>query len=241
MSANDPQGVLYALVSALLGGIGGALLNNLFTRKKTRAEVEKLKLDSEKLRLEIDKMISASVNYQLSSTPEHIVYNTSGREIGFDFKGYEDFIWGKIDGKDVPISKKGEGTSSFDNGILNIQRTNTDGRYAVELHSYMYDGTEKRVIPKNDLIEGQRQIRVSFEAKIVVGSHKLKFVFRHPKTYEWFAYGEKRIIEETWVPFSLYFLVPSREDSHLRIDDMEVSQAPSSIQIRNLILAEKPT
>jgi len=36
-----------------------------------------------------------------------------------------------------------------------------------------------------------------------------------------------------------YMLFSPREDCQLRLDDIEVSAVPSSIQIRNLVLTEK--
>jgi hypothetical protein len=61
---------------------------------------------------------------------------------------------------------KGTGTLNFANGILNLQRSNVDGRYEITLHAYVFSDSEKDLIPKDDLIAGQRRFRNSWEAKV---------------------------------------------------------------------------
>lgn len=242
MNNADKLNILNLLLSGLLSGIVVAILNYLLTRRKTKAEIEKLELEAEKIRMEIRNNavnLSASVSYQLSNKTEQVIYSSNDRDIGFDFKGNEGQIWGTVDGKDIPMTPKGMGTLKIDNGILSIQRANTDGRYEAHLQTYLYGGSEKQFIPQDDLIEGERRMKISFEAKVVGGEHTLKFLFKGTKSGKWLAYGEKRIVENSWTLHNMYFSVRPNEDCQLRIDDQEVSGAPSSIQIRNFVLTEK--
>ena len=72
-------------------------------------------------------------------------------------------------------------------GIVNVQRRNTDGRYEIWLQQYSYGGSEVSEIPGNDLITGKRKIRVSCEAKVVGGSHVLRFILIRNEDKKWIA------------------------------------------------------
>lgn len=246
MNANESASIINLLLSGLVSGVVVAIVTYLLTRGKTKAETQKLLFEAEKLRLEAEKIRKelstnvesiASSSYQLSTTSERVIYDSKGRDIGYDFKGVEGYIYKNVDGKDVPVTPKGLGTLSFDNGILNLKRKNTEGRYEMWLQTYSYG--EEQVIPQDDLIGGQRRLRINCEAKVVGGEHTLKFVFKGKDSGKWLAQKETRISEEKWTSLTMYFLVAPNEDCRLRIDDQEVSQAPSSIQIRNFILTEK--
>jgi hypothetical protein len=250
MSESNAFNIINTLLAGLLSGVVVAVLNYVFTRRKLIAEAKKAEVETEKISLEIDKLrlelrqntedISATINYQLPSISESIIYDSQNRDIGFDFEGKEAIIWKKIDGKDTPTTERAKGSIDFlEGGILNIQRINEDGRYSVWLLSYLYDGDEKPLIPADDLSVGQRKLRISFEAKVVGAEHTLKFVLKNLKTNRWIAHEDKRITENTWLPFKIYFQISPNEEVRLRIDDQDVSKAPSSIQIRNIVLAER--
>jgi hypothetical protein len=244
MTQGDPSVWPVLLLSGVVSGVLVAILNFLFTRSKTKAETEKLRLEAQKLRDEMrtsTENLAASVTYQLSNKAERLIYSSVNSDTGFDFKGSEGYIWGPKDkdGKSVPITAKGLGELKFDKGILNIQRTNTDGRYELYLQTYLCDGTTQPFLPKDELRGDVRRMKVTFDAKVVGGEHTLKIVFRNPKTYDWLANGQKRIVENSWVSHTMYLQVSPSQDCQLRIDDQEVSQAPSSVQIRNFTLTEK--
>lgn len=247
------------LLSGLVSGVVVAVLNYVLTRSKTQAETRKILAETDKFLLETQKIrkeltsstesitaatseisvVAATASYQLSGGTERVVYETKNRDIGYDFKGVEQKIFKRIDGKDVAVSPRGLGTLSFDKGVLNVQRTNTEGRYDIWLRTYCFDNEEKQVIPQDDLIDRQRKMRISCEVKTIGGEHSLKFVFRGEKSGAWLAQEEVRVSEEQWTFITNYFLVSAKEDCVLRIQDQSVSHAPSSIQIRNLTLAEK--
>jgi len=74
-------------------------------------------------------------------------------------------------------STKGEGTVRVEDGVLTLQRSNTDERYELWLERYFYKGTEHKKIPKDELISGDRQICVTCEAK-ASWDHTLRFTLR---------------------------------------------------------------
>lgn len=50
--------IMVALISSVIGGFLVAIVNHLFTRKKTEAETEKMRAEAEKLRAEAEKIKS---------------------------------------------------------------------------------------------------------------------------------------------------------------------------------------
>jgi hypothetical protein len=248
MDATQSPSFANLLLPGLISGVVVAVVGYFLTRGKTKAETKKLEVESEKIRLESEKIRKelssnvesiASASYQLAASSERIIYDSKGRDVGFDFKGIEGYVWKNIDGKDVRVTPQGKGTLSFESGILNLKRTNVDGRYEIWLHTYIFNSSERDDIPQDELIGVQRRIRLSCEVKVIGGGHTLKFVFKGKETGKWLAQGERRITEEKWVSLTMYFLVSPKEECRLRIDDFEVSLVPSSLQIRNLVLAEK--
>jgi hypothetical protein len=244
--------IVAALISGVLSGIIVAILNYFLTKKKTEAEVRKFEAETEKVRLEIQQIgleftksaenVAATVNYQLAKTAEQIIYSSKQRQPGHDFSGAGNQIWTRVGDKHEPVTPKGEGTLSFEEGgIINLQRTNTKGRFEIWLQSYTYGGREDRLIIPNNTISGLRSLRVSCEAKVLGAEHTLKFVLKNEKTNKWLASEERRITLDTWTLIEIYFRVSPSEECRLRIDDQDVSQAPSSIQLRNIEMAERAT
>jgi hypothetical protein len=172
--------------------------------------------------------------------PEKLLYSSVGRDLGFDFKGSPAQLWQNIDGRDQPVSGFGKGSLEFEEGqILNIQRSNDDGKYEVWLNVYLYDGGERTSVARHDLATGLRRFRVDCEAKAVGAEHTLRFILRSDLTRKWVANDERTVTTNAWTPIKVYFQVPPADEFRLRIDDLNVSRAPSSIQIRNLKLIER--
>jgi len=234
--------VLPALITGLLGGVLGGLINNLFTYKKTKAEVKKLEAEAKEINLRIDNVsrISASIGFKSSDTAERVVYDSTQEGIGYGFpKGFGDYVWKRVDGKDARIGGRAVGSLTVEDGkVLTINRENSEGRFQVWLERYSYDGEIIKQIPKEPTLN-QRIFRLGLEARIVGGSHKLKFVFKNEEDNTWPASTEIKVTEEAWTKFDLYFPVSPMEKCRLRIDDVDVTKAPSRVQIRNIVLAEK--
>lgn len=238
-SVNMLNLVLSAIVSS---GVVVALLTYWLTRRKTRAETQKTELEAEKLRRELNQGlqgIPASVSYELNKTAERTLYQMADRNPGYDFRAVGGQLWKQVDGKDVPASAKAIGLLTFESGVLNIQRTNKEGQYEVWLEKYIYDGNEKSVIPKNDLVEGKIGIRLACEVKVMGGEHTLRFVLKGKQSRKWLASKERRVTEDRWTRVEEYMIFSPAEDCQVRLDDVDVSAVPSSMQIRNLVLTEK--
>ena len=241
-----PQANIYtllgALISGVLSGVIVAVLSYLLTRRKTLAEIKFIEAQYEKIKRELNQSvdnISSAVTYKIAGSAERIIYDSTGRDVGYDFQGSEAQIWERIDGVDRPVSGFGRGQLSLEKGVLNIQRSNTEGRFEVWLQAYFFDGHQLQSIPGNDLISGLRGIRIGFEAKAVGASHTLRVLLKNEKSNRWLDDESRTISSNSWTPIAIYFQIPPADQCRLRIDDLDVTDTPSSVQIRNLVLAER--
>lgn len=66
-----PVEIAVALVSAVISGFLVAIVNHLFTRKKTEAEAEKMRAEAEKLRAETEK-IKSEISKASSETKDAV-------------------------------------------------------------------------------------------------------------------------------------------------------------------------
>lgn len=222
--------------TALIGALGAAALAFLtyfLTKRKTDAEVAKLNAETDKIRKELEE--SKAEDYASANANEQIIYDSRRMDPPFDFKGRGNYIY--VEHKKT--GKEGAGELNFEERILSIKRTNTDGRFSVWLERYSYKGRDNAVLPKNELISGRRKVRVSCEAKVMNGSHALRFIFKDEEADKWVAHEKRQITSDTWTPLNLYFKFPATANVRLRIDDVDVSSAPSSVQMQNIVLAEK--
>lgn len=185
------------------------------------------------LKAEDDRRDRASIS---STVAEQILYDMSQGHDPFDFKGVE----GRRYIGDKPTGPKGLGRLTIEpNGVLNLQRENTEGRFEIHLCRYRYGDSEQTMVPKNELVSGERKLRVSCEAKVIGGEHTLRFVLKNPDNLGGLPYENVRVASNEWTPIDVYFQCTPSVGFFLRIDDQDVSQVPSSVQIRELVVAEK--
>jgi hypothetical protein len=240
MPDGNTSGLWSALLSGVLSGVLVSVLGYVFTKRKTSAEIAKLEAETKKIQRELEN-IPMAVSFGLSASTERIIYDSAGRDVGFDFKGADAQLWEVIDGKDQPVSDFGRGALKFETGgVLSIQRFNTVGRYEVWLERYFLEGKELLTIRPNELMTGHRGFRLSFEAKVIGGEHTLRILLKNEKSNKWVGREQRSTVTtNSWTPIKVYFQIPPTEECRLRLDDLDVLHAPSSIQIRNLLLAEK--
>jgi len=153
---------------------------------------------------------------------------------GADFSGQGERFYGEP--KERP---KGAGALRIEGGVLNIQRTNTAGRFRVTLLRYVYGDIAREYIPKNDLIAGKRVLRLTCEGKAVGGSHTAVLVLKSKRDGSWLASHDHTFFRNEWEQAEAYLRIAPNEDCYLVLDDQAVSQSNSSLQLRNLVLTEK--
>jgi hypothetical protein len=224
-------GAIYvSLLSALFGGLAVAVVNHLFARRKTQAEIGKLKAEQREIELRAAKLESemenaiAEVKYAASASRERVIYDATVELDRHDFRAAE-----RGDGK---------GYFAMEDGVLSVRRTNTEGRFELRLERYLYNG-ERDYIPRNEWIAGSRKLRVSCQAKSVGGAHTLDFVLRQNGGSPRLATGTSTVDRNEWTSIDHYFQVPPSEECRLYIYDIGVAKPESSVQLRNLVIAER--
>jgi hypothetical protein len=232
-------------ISGLTSGLLVAIFNFILSKRKVNAEIKKMEAETLKIQLEASKINKellsniegfASATYNLPKASEWIIYDSAkSKAIGYDFKGKEGKLYNQ---HNKAISDFGTGTLDIENDVLILRRTNTIGRFELWLQTYIWKNQQTQFLPKNELLEGKKRIRVSFEIMTNGVEHTLRFVFKSIESENWMGHTERKFKENIWVPVNLYFLISPKENCQLRIDDMDINSAPSSIRIRNFILAE---
>jgi hypothetical protein len=221
--------------SGLISGVVVAVASHLLTRKKTAAEIEKLTAEAELTRAQTkqitDKVtnLSDKVGYTLpdfTATNESILYNSHDSDT-FDYR--------------IVRLEKAEGELEVKDGILSIRRGNNSGTLQVWLESYHYEGRVRKLLPKNESISGDRKLRVSGEVKTVGGEHTIVFIVKAEMAPvgEHLAEKRLRVTSNEWMSIDGYFRFPPDVNCQLRIDNRSVSAVGSSLQIRNLVVAER--
>jgi len=173
--------------------------------------------------------LSDKVGYSLpdvTASNESILCNSHDSD-SFDFR--------------VVSVDKAEGELEVKDGVLSIRRGSGLGTWQMWLESYQYEGRVQKVLPRNERISGDRKLRVSGEVKAVGGEHTILLIIKAEKTPLGVHLAEKRlrVTSNEWMPIDTYFRLPPNLSCHLRIDDRSVSAPGSSLQIRNLVVAER--
>lgn len=171
---------------------------------------------------------------------EIIIYSSeNSRLLGHDFTGKGTQLW---DGKEHS-GRHGHGELTFigeKKNIINLLRTNNGGKYELGLRRYNYNGQSSNMLPGNFAISGKRSLRVTGEAKVSGGSHRLAIRWNPPKGGYRLDVKEITVASDFWIPFDEYFKVNADKDCYLRIDDhYETGATPSALQLRRIVVTEE--
>lgn len=231
--AADVTTILLSLGSSVIT----AGITTLINSSKTKAEVAKIKAETDQIIL-ATKNLSTQVSSAMAPTSFDEVYYNGSNISQFDFdiekkKEYDDST-----GKE--IGDKASGNFSIINNMINIERTNTQGRFNVTLKNYIIENNSQEFIKSNPSISQQRKIQISCEVKSLSKiKHTLNFVLREVETYAWLAKETVEVTKNEWAIVNAYLRVSPDKNFRLKIYDRFVGYAPSSIQIRNLKVIEK--
>lgn len=83
------------------------------------------------------------------------------------------------------------------------------------------------------------QMKLSCHAKSIGGAHTLIFIFKSDDNKRNLDLKEHRVFSSNWEKVEFAFSIDTNYLSYLRIDDLNVSKAPNSVQIKDLVLLEK--
>jgi len=166
---------------------------------------------------------------------EEILFDSRKSLYASDVTGKPGQVWRKEGAPQA--TTKGLGTLRIEDGVLNLHRSNIDEQYELWFERYSYKGREYKKLPKDTLISGNREIHISCEAKASC-DHVLRFTLRDFEQSPVDA-KEVQITSNEWTPIDMTLSILPYHESQVSIFDRHVSKAPSSIQIRNLVIAQK--
>jgi len=167
---------------------------------------------------------------------EEIVYDGRAFVDANDFTGNGALAWDYVAHRFA--DGKGEGSHEIKDNVITISRSNTAGRYELYLKRFVFDGVNCITVPVNTT-QDIRRLRLTGEVKKETASHLLRFVFKGEESKEVLDEKDYVAFSPDWEKIELHFWVSAKEASIFRIDDLSVLEAPSAVQIRNLVLMEK--
>jgi hypothetical protein len=219
--------IVTALITSIIGGSLVAIVNHILTRKKTEAEIEKLKAETKKILAEAEKIssdakhvVSQTSYYDSTEINEVIIYD--GRQ---NFQGYNfDTRW--------------SGDYNIQQGVIIISGTGA----SFDLRSYSYNDREYRHIPRNELIPGYRKLRASCELKVINASYEFRLYLREDPDLTEESIDDRvvNVTETQWKKEEFYFRAPPDKNYILAILADRIS-GDGSLQVRNLVLTERIT
>ena len=145
-------------------------------------------------------------------------------------------VW--IDNKEV--GEQAVGKLDIKEGVLNLRRTNKDGRFIIRILEYYNNNIAGKFIKSNVNLEGDRRILVSFKAKIIGGSHSIRIVCTKKDSHLWVHKANFKFIIESkeYQEFNQILKVPASEDFNIRMENIEVENLQSSVQIKDFMVKE---
>jgi hypothetical protein len=149
------------------------------------------------------------------------------------FRGKESYVYKKKE----RVGERAQGSLSIGNeGLLTINRSNNAGRYEIHLRP---EGPEQPSFSKGADPPPPRSLHISCDIRATNATRKVRFVAKDEENEKWLASETRRVDPGDWSTIDFYLWVDATQDFLFRIDDEEVSEAPSTLSIRNLKIVEE--
>ncbi|MBI3150943.1 MAG: hypothetical protein HYZ21_02315 [Chloroflexi bacterium] len=221
---------LIAFLSSAFGGLVVAVINHLFTRKKTEAETKKLEAEIDKLKAETQKTLAETK--RISSDTKHALSEANYQDSA---KINETVLYdGKqnFHGYDIQ-SDLFEYTIQQEVIVIHAEEA------YLELRTYIYKGKESTFIPKDELISGYRKFHISCDAKVISASYEVNIFMMEEPDLEGHSVDDRRItVKDTeWSKIDFYLRAFPNKGYVVNIGVERIS-GNGSIQIKNLVVTE---
>lgn len=158
------------------------------------------------------------------------------------FRGYPNSFWTGKGSESKPSSPIAEGSLTIEpGGVLVIARTSTQGCFELQLYEHGSHGPKsvRKVFPASEHTQDDRRLWIHCEARTDGATHGMRFVLKNEATESPLA-SEKRVVTNTdWIEFDIYLRIDPTLNFWFRIDNEEVSSAPSALRLRNIVLRER--
>ena len=169
---------------------------------------------------------------------ERVVYNGLWRISPADVRGESELV--HLEGK--PVGEKAQGQLAVRKNVIHISRTNGDGRFHVFLERLGTGNNRSRLLEPT-IEHSRRHLIFRFRARVSEGTHVLRAAAHEVdadlKTFELLGDARQQITTK-WRPYEMSLSFDASRRAYLRIDDQEVTKAPSAVFIRSLQVTEVP-
>ncbi len=233
--------ILSLVIPSLLGITGGlvsAWVSHRLRRNEILAQVELLKAQVDKTHAEADqiraqvKNVSAAVTFTSTTSAGRILYDATRGFDGFDYEG------DPFGGAEGSLARITDG--ELKDGILSLERRTAAGIYRIVFKSYLVDGDSAAYMPAGPA-GSVRRIKAEFEARALGAGHTLLLVIKDPDSAPGHHLADWRgqLLPDAWTRIEAFFESEGDTRCRFRIDDQGLAAAPTTLQIRGLVLTAK--
>jgi hypothetical protein len=196
------------------------------------AHCQALKLNQDSFESDLSQLIGG-VDKFLSEARQWITLYDSRRS-GFSKSDFHLSCFGEAKGRLESVTQEAR------NDTLVIYRENKNDTIVAWLKKYDYIGGST-VIPVGDAWGMGREFRVRCKVQAHAAEHTFKLMLKLVRATEGHYMGVKdfRIIPGAWTHINILFDEQLTADCELRLEDCEVSEAPTRLEIRDLIVTER--
>ena len=217
--------IIIALITSVIGGSLVAIVNHILTRRKTEAEIDKLKAETKKILAEAEKLsgdtkqalhILGEVSYyDLPKLSEIVLYDSAEGFRSYDLESrFSDHV--------------------IQQGVLIIEQEEA----VIRLQTYVNKGIESTFIHKNDIISGYRRFHASCEMRVINACYEVSVCILEIEEGDGVDDRYIEVTEIEWTKTDYYFRSPA--DWNFRFNILvHRSSGDGSLQIRNLVIAER--
>ena len=243
--AADPASLGQLAFTSLGSATVVALCNHLFTRRKTRAEADKLAAEAEKLRAETENLRAGFQNLasdvrdaaaNCPRPPRAEIYRLDERAGEADFHDHGEKFHHQPYG-----TPAGTGSFEVSDGVLTIRKTNSEGRYRLKLRRYTFQGKAHDFLPGSPLRSSRRQLVLGLEAKVSGGHHTLAMGIKDHENGTHLALFQTIFDSPDWTPIEVRFPVPAERGGELWLDLQDVASpgVGSALRLREVVFSEE--
>lgn len=231
--------VATTVVPAVVGALGGALaavVAGLFNRTRTREETGKLRAETEKLRAEAEeirgRVANAEAKIDFAGSARDLLIYDSTRQ---GFSAF-DFTLAESSRERGSVSLA---TTAEPDDTLVLTRSEADGQVYVWMTSYWYEGGANAIPPT--ATGAERKLRLRCRVRSASGTRTFVVLLKElgAPMGQYRELRRHRLESTAWTTVDEHFRGAFTQPVQVRFIDRSASVAPSSLEIKDLVLVER--
>lgn len=174
------------------------------------------------------------------------VFSEVGNKVSFNsdnslYKYYGQKNWDAA--TDSLTGIQAEGQFTIVDGIINLQRSNIQGRYIIELRKYYpghktVDNKSPVFVKSNITGANPRSLGVAFECRSLKGMHRFSIIVKPQDKHDHLTNSDWITDSLVWVEHKLTMQVPANENFYFEIQVWNESNQPGIIQFKNILIED---